>query len=513
MCPIADNVRFGFDARVWTVDCGAERARQRKGPAADGWEFGCAGAGMHDAPAQPPARAPSQLPSDGIPLPAFFDGPTPSVPPRRAGAPLPPEDELRTAESDTFGPAGGGVGLPYGQEKKRVEAQGPSSTNTWREEMSDLQQQLRQVQERQNEPPAAGEGAWRSELAGLQDQLTQLRHPASSAAAETGADTRAPSGARRVASGALRLPAPGASAVGDGSPDLSALLAAVRDSVGSLHAALSGARPHGVDSALGGEGGEGLVFMSGLSGVLRRLHECEGLGARLGLGTHSPPDMHEGSPVVDKRLEQLALRQQQQLVGLRSRLQRRELQVLALSRRDGGRALLLAQQEAAAAQKAARRTEVELAELQQGLGQLAGVAGISRGAANNPGSALIAGDSLGGGTLPLGGGDGGDGVGDLGGGGGVDGGVDAMGRPTLLTEALPTELQAFVVERAREVAGLREQLGMLRQGARRASRQWKALQAEAEQAKQELRGASLGLEAEARRGEARVTEAREQVLA
>ena len=54
---------------------------------------------------------------------------------------------------------------------------------------------------------------------------------------------------------------------------------------------------------------------------------------------------------------------------------------------------------------------------------------------------------------------------------------------------------------------------MLRQGAHRASRQWKALQAEAEQAKQELRGASLSLEAEVRRGEARVAEAREQVLA
>ena len=114
-----DNVRFGFDTRIWTVDCGSEKARQRKG-SSGGWEFGCAGAAVSEAPAQPPARAPPQLPSGGMPLPAFFDGAgvahSPSVQPRLASAPSPPEEELRTYESDAFG-AGRGGGAPDEQEE------------------------------------------------------------------------------------------------------------------------------------------------------------------------------------------------------------------------------------------------------------------------------------------------------------------------------------------------------------------------------------------------------------
>ena len=53
-----DNVRFGFDTRIWTVDCGSEKTpRQRKG-SSGGWEFGCGGAAVSDAPAQPPVRGP-----------------------------------------------------------------------------------------------------------------------------------------------------------------------------------------------------------------------------------------------------------------------------------------------------------------------------------------------------------------------------------------------------------------------------------------------------------------------
>ena len=40
---------------------------------------------------------------------------------------------------------------------------------------------------------------------------------------------------------------------------------------------------------------------------------------------------------------------------------------------------------------------------------------------------------------------------------------------------LPAELQNFVLERARETAALKEQLGMLRAGTQQADRQWGAL--------------------------------------
>ena len=107
-----DNVRFGFDTRIWTVDCGSEKTRQRKSSSGD-WEFGCGGAAQSHAPAQPPVREPPRLSSGGMPLPAFFDGApgvghpsSPQPPQRMAMAPSPPEDEMRTFESDVFG--GGG---------------------------------------------------------------------------------------------------------------------------------------------------------------------------------------------------------------------------------------------------------------------------------------------------------------------------------------------------------------------------------------------------------------------
>ena len=43
-----DNVRFGFDTRIWTVDCGSEKTRQRKSSSGD-WEFGCGGAAQSHA--------------------------------------------------------------------------------------------------------------------------------------------------------------------------------------------------------------------------------------------------------------------------------------------------------------------------------------------------------------------------------------------------------------------------------------------------------------------------------
>ena len=164
-----DNVRFGFDTRVWTVDCGSEKTRQRKG-SSGGWEFGCGGAAVSDAPAQPPVRGPPQLPSGGMPLPAFFDGagvaPSPSPQPqqRRAMAPSPPEEEMRTYESDVFGAGGGGAQDEQEERARRrsePDEQEEGSTKTWREEMSALQQQLREVQARQEEPPPRdGEEAW-----------------------------------------------------------------------------------------------------------------------------------------------------------------------------------------------------------------------------------------------------------------------------------------------------------------------------------------------------------------
>ena len=536
-----DNVRFGFDTRIWTVDCGSEKTpRQRKG-SSGGWEFGCGGAAVSDAPAQPPVRGPPQLPSGGMPLPAFFDGagvahsPSPQPQQRRAMAPSPPEEEMRTYESDAFDAGGGGGGAQDEQEERarrrsEPDEQEEGSTKTWREEMSALQQQLREVQARQEEPPPRdGEEAWRSELAGLQEQLAELRRPASpgQAAAEPGepppSSGDGPSAAaKRWHAAAGALAEQGAAAPHDAPAEshpaedlapahdgLSSLLAAVRASAANVHAVLSGhvgtsaadrLAPPPRPSSAPGLGGEGLA--SGLSEVLRRLQECERLGARLddapddATAEARPPKKKKESPVHPDermaRLERLAVQQQQQLVGLRSRLGRRERQVLALSQRDGGQALLLAQQEAEEAQRAARRSEEELAELQKSLAQLACITGLGR-SAGAPGSALLGGSAL------------------AGGGSGLDGG-GVLGRPTLPTAALPAELQNFVIERAKETAALREQLGQLRQGAQRASRSWSALRAEADKAHTELQGAKQDFEERGKEGEALVAQAKDQLL-
>jgi hypothetical protein len=120
-----DNVRFGFDARVWMVDCTAERlAREqqaeahRSGSAAmrkssraaglprdDGvgaWVHRAEGAAAAD-PISEPRPPPTALQSGQTPHEAFFARREPGPPPRRPPPPPPPE-QLRTSESDAGSP-------------------------------------------------------------------------------------------------------------------------------------------------------------------------------------------------------------------------------------------------------------------------------------------------------------------------------------------------------------------------------------------------------------------------
>ena len=71
-----------------------------------------------------------------------------------------------------------------------------------------------------------------------------------------------------------------------------------------------------------------------------------------------------------RRLVRLVALQQQQLSALRLRLGRRERQVLALTGKDGGKALTVAQHEAHAAHARLRLSEGEAAELRRSMLEL-----------------------------------------------------------------------------------------------------------------------------------------------
>ena len=149
-----DNVRFGFDNRVWLVDCTAAARQPESQPrkrAAGGWDYSAEGAGVSEqrSKAKPP---PAQLPSGSLANPAFFeqrspprrrddDEPTALERPAPFDAPFPPEDQLRTSES-----GGGGVGYaeddPSGGDPSGGGA-GTAGDEAWREEMEALQAKLR----------------------------------------------------------------------------------------------------------------------------------------------------------------------------------------------------------------------------------------------------------------------------------------------------------------------------------------------------------------------------------
>eukprot|EP00965_Chrysotila_dentata_P138938 4595046-Pleurochrysis_carterae.AAC.1 len=85
-------------------------------------------------------------------------------------------------------------------------------------------------------------------------------------------------------------------------------------------------------------------------------------------GTPSAP--HLKTEERASRFEQLAVQQQQQLLGLQTQLARAHRRLLALSGRDGGRALLLAEHEAQLAHGKLKARDDEIAHLHQSLSKL-----------------------------------------------------------------------------------------------------------------------------------------------
>ena len=85
-----DNIRFGFDSKVWTVDCTGSNSRHLRELAAadDRWKHEGGGAAILKAAEREPVAPPPQLPSGVTPCAKFFDQPS-----------YPPAHDLRTSES------------------------------------------------------------------------------------------------------------------------------------------------------------------------------------------------------------------------------------------------------------------------------------------------------------------------------------------------------------------------------------------------------------------------------
>ncbi|KAL1527245.1 hypothetical protein AB1Y20_015921 [Prymnesium parvum] len=530
-----DNVRFGFDSRVWLVDRPSAASRSPKKPAreaGEGWEHSREGAAAREV-RQP--RPPPQLPSGAQPNPSFFEAvasPTAlEQPPTRAA--WPPVEELRTSESQQISELSddGCREEPSGHPPP-AEAEEP-----WRIEMAELQQKLREMQHDQHEALRrareherhdllAADQSWKAEAAALHEQLRELRSQpkAAAAAPPRGGGDAAPPSARAVDAAACQAspppsthtevthvvpsaapvpppqaaplaspppalpqhaspphvspplaspphaspprtapasprrapPAPPAhSAPASPSaaphddarralalpsveaaertlaPVLEALLADARECAcrldDALRARLPPARLDALPPVVAAASGGG-ALLSSASELLRRVQRCELLAAHL--PPPPPPPPAAAFRDADGRLEPTAERvvrlgrlvdlQQQQLCALQLRLSRRDAQVLALSGRDGGKALSLAEGAAAAAHAELRVRQRELDEMHRSVLQLE-VA--QRGEAGGGGS-----------------------------------------------------LHKFVAERARETAALREQLERLMGGVHAAERRWGALE-------------------------------------
>ncbi|KOO53085.1 hypothetical protein Ctob_016472, partial [Chrysochromulina tobinii] len=168
-----DNVRFGFDSRIWIVEAmsAKEQASPRK-RAGEGWNYSAEGAGVSEQ-RRKPKPPPPQLPSGAVPIPGFFDRPTALERPLRFGgddAPFPPEEELRTSRSNAAG---------LQEDEPEPE---PPQPEPWRDEMAALQAKLAELQaetaaarQAERSQLEQADQDWRAEAAALQRQLMELR--------------------------------------------------------------------------------------------------------------------------------------------------------------------------------------------------------------------------------------------------------------------------------------------------------------------------------------------------
>ena len=174
----------------------------------------------------------------------------------------------------------------------------------------------------------------------------------------------------------------------------------------------------------------------------------------------------ENSTARVKKLAKLARLQQQQLAALRLRLARRDRQLLAMSGRDGGKALILAEHEAATAQAEVSKKNIEIDELQKSLLQLE--YHQSRAAPLTSGSMM-----------------GSFGRGNPSAGSTHQAAVDALGGDGSAAQ-LPENVAKFIAEKARESASIKEQLGRMTRGIQAAERQWSALEKDRDAARREV---------------------------
>ena len=468
-----DNVRFGFEQGVWTVDCTSREQAPRPTPGGAGWQYAPGGAAVGAEPAEqfePARRRLPQLSSGATPLEGFFANhdaiAAPRSPSQELPPPSPPEEALRTSESgyadaaarprpgiadfdvtphegdgeDAFGeqrPPSGRVAGRKGEQRRgerrggRGDGAGGGSSGggvsgSWRE-APDVHQPGDQ---RSRSAPTAGAGT-ADDAAGRAEEEELLRRLI--ARARRSAATLH---ARLLRRGVTSAPLATEAAANRGeSPTVQ-----LRDLVGALQMcerlADAGSGEGGAGAGGRGGGGYGGGAAAASDGTAVSLRDTQQIG----------------------RLARLVVQQQQQLAALRVRLARREKQILSLAKRDGGKALLLAEQEAASAQRAARKKDHEVASLQRALAQLDYTAARQR---LHPAGPLDAATGI-----SAAGGDRSSAAMLSGGGGGGAGGK------------LPLELQKFVIEHARETAALRVQLALHEGGAREAHREWGALEHE-----------------------------------
>ena len=219
-----DNVRFGFDTRIWVVEqAAAVKPRSPRQSAAGSWDHGPNGASMIE-PKKKSKPPPPQLSSGAAPLPGFFvsdqpeaggpgDAPTlleqgPAFDPRNA-APFPPSEELRTSESNALSEALlGGFGSDNGAPATALEQPGSRQSSNHQTPppfeptpleapagAEGLMAELENMMNPMAQPPAAldppeeenidpnksgtrelgtGEEEWREEMAMLQEKLKAL---------------------------------------------------------------------------------------------------------------------------------------------------------------------------------------------------------------------------------------------------------------------------------------------------------------------------------------------------
>ena len=179
-----DNVRFGFDTRVWMVDCTAERvAREqeesqraasraatpvraaglaRGGGGPDAWVHHREGAAAAEGMPSP-KPAPRHLQSGQTPNEAFFAHHEPDVFQPRPRAPPPPPrepEQLRTSESDVGLARSAGFARsapPRGLDE--------SAGGSLREELDGIRSEVRQLREREPAPSKLARRAAASDMA------------------------------------------------------------------------------------------------------------------------------------------------------------------------------------------------------------------------------------------------------------------------------------------------------------------------------------------------------------